>query len=574
MGEQSVFDNLAGELSADERRDLLDRVRRSAGVSGEPLLMLDGLSFGKKDELEEKLARYSLLERVFLFLRRLFTGRDLETIIRDDDLRVMAKSVEERYAGLIDWRRNLLLEPFLEELHRLRDSARFFYDVLERSFDRDKASFFGFLASFELPETHADLLVRTNPKTFLADHPEATDSELRQAVLRAYDEAFAGLPDDRRRKMYQDLRCLLFLKRLASFLFERCANLFKNGTGPAERAAATFSEIREHLVELGDILFSLSAPPSVELVECLFAFAEHESLERLDENAETLLRSGLGKAEAALGRIRSFNSRVPFFDLIRLVTLDPDWRPQELPAAEDWLVVYRGFWKTRIERQLDELRAERKYQKLSEEMQSFIGEAEPVHFANITREEEKDSPPIRQDLSLAFIDAFARGAFARELNRPLKIVLMDGEFYRKENRIEYTDAYNTLLHCEERVQAFDARLGIDGDLGKAWIQSRREASPLPIRRRKIQSLARGADEEAEKIVRETGSALAEIVRIIRGILKGDAGGRYDSLANLSYIDGKANKEFLKSLAAAKIRVERALGLLSELSGLTLDSPGN
>ena len=58
-----------------------------------------------------------------------------------------------------------------------------------------------------------------------------------------------------------------------------------------------------------------------------------------------------------------------------------------------------------------------------------------------------------------------------------------------------------------------------------------------------------------------------MVDILRGFLKGEAGGRYDSLANLSYIDGKSNKDFQRSLDRAKDRCERAMGLLSELSGL-------
>jgi hypothetical protein len=82
-------------------------------------------------------------------------------------------------------------------------------------------------------------------------------------------------------------------------------------------------------------------------------------------------------------------------------------------------------------------------------------------------------------------------------------------------------------------------------------------------------VARGADEEAERIVRDSGVALAELVRVMGGILKGEAGGRYDSLANLSSLDGKANKEFIHSLSASKDRLEQTYRLLSEISGLDL-----
>jgi transcriptional regulator with XRE-family HTH domain len=211
----------------------------------------------------------------------------------------------------------------------------------------------------------------------------------------------------------------------------------------------------------------------------------------------------------------------------------------------------------------------RRYSALAEEIASFVGEPGPAGFQHISREERDSTPPVKLDVALSFLDAFYRGPFLRELNRPLKIILVDGEFYRKDNRIEFTDAYDSLLHINEQISLLDSRLSPEGEFGETWRLARNEMGPSASRRRKMQAVARSAEEEAERIARRAGFGLSTLVNILRGFLKGEAGGRYDSLANLSYLDGRSNKEFLRSLENAKDRCERALALLAELSGLDL-----
>jgi hypothetical protein len=53
--------------------------------------------------------------------------------------------------------------------------------------------------------------------------------------------------------------------------------------------------------------------------------------------------------------------------------------------------------------------------------------------------------------------------------------------------------------------------------------------------------------------------------ILKGILAGEARSRYDSLSNLSRLEGKANKEFQRSLEACKDKLEKAVFLTGELS---------
>jgi len=258
---------------------------------------------------------------------------------------------------------------------------------------------------------------------------------------------------------------------------------------------------------------------------------------------------------------------VPLVDLLRLVSGDPDHQPRELPGGEDWLAIYKAFWRERIEVSLEDWRLEHRNKELVEEIASFVGQPGAVPFAHISSEGSEDSPPIRHEVVLSFLDAFYRGPFVRELNRPMKIVLVDGEFYRKDNRVEYTDAYDALLRIPELLSAFDASLGPEGELGAAWRSAKAEMGSTAVKRRRMQTVSRSAEEEAERIVKRVGSGLRTMTLILQGFLKGEAGGRYDSLANLAYMDGKANKEFLKTLDKAKDRCEKAHSFLAELSGI-------
>jgi hypothetical protein len=571
MVERSVFDVLVAELSTEERRDLLERITRSSKISEEPLYPDSSLPRMKHADYESRVSELHLIARVVLFLRSVLRGKSREELLREDDLKEIAGEVDTTFPGLVDWRHTLLLAPFAVELRKLRDSARFFYDTLDRSVGKDRAAFYAFLASFELAEVHRRLLEETDPYTVEERIPDADESELRSTVIGAYEEILSALDDGGRRAMYNHVRSVLFLKRLSGFLFERILQAFRPGLGPGGSEAASFVEVRDLLLELGDILFSMSAPPGAPLVTALFAFVERDEIGRPGGDPEPLLNADISKAETALERIRLFNSRVPLGDMLRIVAADPDYTPRELAGGEDWLVLYRTFWRERIESRLEEWRRDRRYRDLAEEISRFVGEPGLRRIDHIDREESETSPPIGQDLSISFLDAFHRGPFVRELNRVFKILLVDGEFYRKDNRLEFTDAYDALSRIPESIALLDSRLGPEGDIGSTWVQARTEMSSLPVKRRRIQAVARGAEEEAERTVKNSGRALGTMVRVLQGILKGEAGGRYDSLSNLSYLDGKANREFLRALAAAKDRCERALSILVELSGLDFDS---
>jgi len=73
-----------------------------------------------------------------------------------------------------------------------------------------------------------------------------------------------------------------------------------------------------------------------------------------------------------------------------------------------------------------------------------------------------------------------------------------------------------------------------------------------------------ASDEAAEIIDRAGKALKSLVTVIGGILKGEAGGRYDSLVNLGSLAGRSGA-YLASLKNVHQKLEKALNLLTEIS---------
>lgn len=567
MDQLPVFDLLAAQLSSGERRELLERIMHSMPISQEPLFPPDALPL-RQAPAAEALAERGFLARLILFFRRLFSGKTDEELVRDDRLKEIASQIEARHPGLVDRRREVLLEGFASQLRSLRDAARFFQDLLARSVDQEKGAFVSFLISIELPDIYARLAIETDPWPRV--EAGLSLEMARAASLEAWEDIQRSLTEEKRRILYADLRGLLFLRRLSGFLFDRLLAFWR----PASSGVfeASFGQTRELLAELCDLLFSLSTPPSKELLEALFMLAEREAGAQSDEAVEKAVSADLAGGVGALQAIRSFNTRVPLGSLLRLVSGDPDLVPRDLPGGEDWFAIFRSYWKDKIESRVEACREEAKGRELAQEILSFLGGAGLPLLPHLAREGKPGSPPMRHELALAFLLGFARGPFLRELNRPFKILLVDGEFYRKDNLVEFTDAYNYFLHLDESVTALDLRLSPEGEIGHAWTQVSGEMVSLPVKRRKLDGIRRGGEEEAEGIIRGAGGAFLSMSRILQGILKGEAGGRYDSLQNLSFLDGRSNRDFLRSLDAARGLCEKALGILEDVTGMDLGRP--
>jgi len=561
MPNASTFETLALELSPVERTELLERLQSACKVSTEPLYTHP---LGSENRIDYKAAyrELGLITRIIISIRAALGGGTKDELVKERILKGIVKEIEATSVGLIDPRRRVLGEAFFRELSTLRGAARYFYDLLDRTLEKNRASFFAFLASLQFESVHDELSTEADPYVFADRNSLASDSDIRVAVNAALESAIGKIDEDQRRLMYRDVRNLHVLKRLSGFLFDRFLSSFQ--TNAAGLKELSLYSAQDHLAELCSVITSLDQPPSMSLMEAIVGFALNDDIGHEGFDLAQAAAKELAGAEKALAAIRGFNARVPLEAILKVAFEDPNWQCAQTGGGEDWFAIFRSYWKERVEKRYQRLVAERRIAQLDADIQGLVGKETPTWFVNLSEKGNDKVPPVRFARSLRFLEAFFHQCFLTELNRWLKVILLDGEFYKRDNRLEFTDAYNELLQIGDGLKRFDSRLGLNGELGAAFAQAKGELSSIQIKKRKVESAIRSVETEAESILAKALNAINRMQEILKAILSRETRGRYDSLSNLGQIEGKANKDFQKGLEATKFRLEKAHYLLGEL----------
>jgi hypothetical protein len=267
-------------------------------------------------------------------------------------------------------------------------------------------------------------------------------------------------------------------------------------------------------------------------------------------------------------------SEVPLTDILRYAKRDLAFQLEQLTGGEDWFASYKAFWRSRVEARFSSFVRDRQRLRLEHEIQDYLGGKPLMSLEAMSSGPQGEGLLPRHEFLFSFIYTAAEIVIGEEINRPLKIVLIDGQFYRQENRLEFTDACNELLRSPDTLRAFNARLAPTGDLGKLLEEARRDFSGGGAKQHRIMAAKQAAAAEADRLLVSLTRAMRSLVDILKGILRPEPGSRFDSLQNLSSLDGRANAQFRHSLEKAKDRLERLLGLINEIlemEGLRLPS---
>ncbi|MFP3043394.1 DUF5312 domain-containing protein [Treponema primitia] len=547
MEENGVFNRLVMALPMDDRKNLLEKLNAQSGDSDQ-FLYNDSGSPDSGAEIMDIKQRFDVLPwytRLFFWFIGLFGGKTPLQIFQGRQVAQVGRLIEEQSPGIYDYEHDLLLPAFYKAVTDLKDSARFFYDALDMSVNRDKGAFYVFLASLEMEDIHRLLLEGTDPVKVAEKHAGASDQVLRQMGILAMDEGIAAIGDDRRVVMYYNARTLNCLKELSSFLFDRLLVSFANHRGRQGKVCSAHL-VNNYLRNLNNILYSLKETPPMTLLESLFIFILQDKSETPEFNMETEMTILLGQAQKALAVIRNFNKTVPLNRILRCAEKDMSILPQTISGGEDWFSMYKEYWKHTVDEQFNDYNRNHRRRELLKDFQDFFKGAELQVLAGV----ESDFPnpleynsigmPLRGAFCLSFLRTFHSVLFVPELNLVLRPILIDGEFFKKENLTEFNDAYNDLFKIDEILKHFEGDISIKGDLGKRYIAAKMDMSSLSVKRHKVQLLEDEASDEAKKIIDRIGDALELMVKVLEGILTKAPDGKFDTLTNLADMSGKTD----------------------------------
>jgi hypothetical protein len=555
-----TFNRLVSEMSLEERNNLLERLNTQSNMAQEPLY--EGQDTPAED-MEEQYKQIPWYYHLFFLFLSFFKRRSPKQLFEDRMVAKLGRSIDTLAPGFYDYHQDLLLPQFHKELASLKEGSRFFYTSLDSSVNRDKGAFFAFLASLEMGEIHRRLSGDTDPGALAEKNAGISETELRQLAFRFMEDSMAAITEEQRAAMYGNARLLYCLKDLSSFLFDRVILAF---TPSAPGPVCVCRIVKDQLLELNNILFSLKEVPSMTLLESLFVFILQEHVGEQGFEIDKELRRLLARAEDSVAAIRNFNKQVPLTLILRCSFRNMSLAPKIKSGGEDWFVVYREYWKRHVEEQFAEYMRQRRQRDLNNSFRYFLKGTSLKILGSAVSDTNPNGFPAAGAFSLSFLLTFYSVVFMNDINRIIRPILIDGEFYKRENRTEFTESYNELIKLEDVIKKFEANISPAGDYGKRYVQARSDMTSLPIKRRKIQMVLEEASGEAEKIIERTRDAIQRMIKVLNGIVKKDPDGKYDTLANLSALSGKGTA-FINGITESIQKFQKTLQLLDDIDAM-------
>ncbi|MCL2191160.1 MAG: DUF5312 domain-containing protein [Treponema sp.] len=559
MNANPVLDRLVSQMDVDERLDLLEKIRESSTISFEPLYVLKEED-GKRTNFEEQYRRLPWFVRLFYCLIGFFSAKPPVKVYEDGRMLAMGKSIEASAPGVYDYRENRLLDGFFRLLIDLKDSARFFYNVLDTSINKDRGAFYAILGSLEMEEIHRKLQADSDPHTALENAPDTLPANLRQAVARSIEDTLQSITDQKREVMYYHARSLNYLRELSCFLFDRLILAFESS--PAGQTCRISPTVRELLFNLDKILYSLKDPPALSLFESLFVYELETRADETGFDMDKEMEALLSRAGKSLATIRGFNTRIPLTRIIRCSMRNTGYSPGQVSGGEDWFLVYRNYWRQQADNALTEYFADKKRMDIVATLEAFFG-ATPEPLANAASETNKDGFPLPEAFALSFLKAF-HSVLLGKISGVLRPIIMDGEFTRREDRIGLTEAYNDLMYTAGNVQTLDAKMAPDGEYGKRYVLVKQETEALVFKRRKIQFVQSDVSKEAWDIISRSRDGMGKIVSLLEDIQDRSSGGENSRVANFDKLAGKTPAAFVRSVSLVAENLRQALQVLKDI----------
>ncbi|MDR0688996.1 MAG: DUF5312 domain-containing protein [Spirochaetaceae bacterium] len=568
MDKSGVFGYLAADLSLEERRKLLDKIGIHSEISRELLYKDKNHAFFTPPEKEH----YHQLPwhiRLKYIIMGLFNNISARQIYENHQIARIGKIINGKDPEFYDYRQDRLLPKLREKFVELKSAARFFYDTLNRSINRDKGAFYAFLASLEIEDIHQHLMIGTNPEQLAAENAAVRGRDLSQIAFDNLEQTLMLITEEEKSRMYANVRSLHYLKALSTFPFDRIILSFT--ADPASgRLVCKGRSVKDVLMFLQNVLFSLKQVPSMPLLESLFIFClqEHGEDPPLDITLE--MRRLLSMAESALMIIRDFNRDVPLTLILRCISRNMGLVPQGIGGGEDWFVAYREYWKRHIDAQFSEYQRTCRYNELANALHQFFngGALKTLNYA--VSQHRPDGFPLSGAMALSFLLTFYSNVFMPDIYQILRTILIEGEFYKLESRTQFTEIYNEIIMLEDTILQFESQLSSEGRYGKYYFPLNSKMASDPSKRRRVQQVVEEASMEAEGIIIAAEQTVAEMIKILEGFIRKDVNGNYDTLVNIMQISSKI-PNFVSGIDNSMRQFQQTLQFLDTIDMLELGS---
>jgi hypothetical protein len=566
MDESRGFGSLVSGLSPSERKIFLEKLSRYSSLSQEVLYEeeRDTASLPIHQEAYSQLPWY--LRLIFVLLS-FFKGISPVRLFENRQIALIGKWINETAPGIYDYQRDILLPGLYKRLVNLKDAARFFYQVLDQSINRDKGAFYAFLGSLEMEDIHRRIMERTDPEIFAPEEFQISEAELRQTILNNLEQGLALITDKQKDDMYANTRSLHCLKALSTFPFNRLILNFSDQKMP-QGPICTAGMVKDQLANLQNVLFSLKHTPSMALLESLFVFTLQGNLKDKKTDMTGEMDRLIVQAEKSLNTIHDFNQEVPLTQILCCTSRNLTVSPLDISGGEEWFLVYRDYWKRYVNDRFTQYIRTKGQQRLLDSINQFFKRANLTMLNYVVSDSDPYGFPVKGSLCLSFLLTFHSAVFMEKAQEFLESILLGGNFYNRDDRTAFTESYNELMRLEEVIRQFEIRISPTGEFGKRYASLQADRPTSSSRRHKLLSVTDEANQEVFNIIGNAGAALEGIINILEKILKITPNRESLALINMPQLVGKGNV-FISGLKDSLVQFRETLKFFNNIIALEL-----
>ena len=555
---KDAFDKLIAGLSADERREMLNRINANAPQTVQFVDVDDNI----KDipgNLKLRLNNESVIYKFLLWVRSVFSKRPSEKIYNDDLLMRIAKKVNKEHPGLVNHHAAVLDSVFYERLRTLKEAADFFKPYF--SFvDAAQGEFYVFLSSFVVPEL-SDRINR-NADPFTLPFSRNPTPDVKTELLRKLDDLLNGIEPQSRSKLYYSITSLNWLKQYTRLPFIHFSSQFTNIAG-ANYTCPYGNAVNDY--DVFGSLFAHVTPISSESLEALYLFSQKKDLtsNAQSKDIERAVKEFMAVANSHLATIQMFITGVPVIKVGKLVNLDYDWEPGNTGGAEAWFPSFRSHWRKILEVRWNDWLRERKKNLLSASLKNDFGLTSFPTMLYAPWKKLWSDVSFAYELTGGFISWFAMEKYDEIINT-MNDVMLEGIFLRSENRQEYSEGMNNFVNANKKMQELIEKLSPSGAFGLAF----EEIATSKIRTLQVQnqidSMMSSTETDVADIYKKFVQGAKQIDDVYKGFFEDIKDGVHESLQNWTSIKGHQNREWRDRLRNIFIMLKRVIFYLSEL----------
>lgn len=568
----NTFEKLVSTLESSERQEMLrqladlteqqnDELRTSASKNGLPK---EPVVFPRS-----KLAEEPFLIQLWYRIRAFFTSNTPDRLYANHLVSELGQALAHSNSGYIDIKRSEYTHLFRDRLVQLLSTQKFFLPLLS-AYDNEKGDFYIILGEFIIKDTCDAVMVASDP--FSVPYAQDQKKDVRNFLLREMENVLQSIPEDERVRMYQAAQAIEWIRGFCNLPLDRMVMRFDSAvtvTSDSNRTCLV-ELISEEMKTLVNVLSSAKKIP-VLLLEALFLFARQSELAGDGFDIETECRRFVSSACGHLSGIRTMKATVPLLDFVRFSLRNVAWQPSLSEAGEDWFLLFRNAWKKRFEEKWLQWNTMHRRALLEQGICILLEIGEIPALPNRPWEKMWLPLTLRRELSFSFLKEFFNRVYPTKIMRTLKILLIEGDFYKHENLAEYTDAFSTLEHMQGDIEVFENRLGTKGDIGEGFALIQKEKMATVKGKARLENLMLSTDSEVEMIINRAMAAFRSIDLILGGIIDLVRGGPYETLVNLAALQGKQNETFRKEMIHSRHLIREVSTILSDAEVIEKDS---